>query len=44
MKTRTLRIAVGLFFLLSVAELAAAAKVVTDFNPKVNFSHYKTFM
>jgi hypothetical protein len=44
MKTRILRIAVGLFFLLSVAELAAAAKVVTDFDPKVNFSQYKTFM
>lgn len=44
MKTRIRRIAVGLFFLFSVANLAAAAKVVTDFDPKANFSQYKTFM
>ena len=44
MKPRILGIAVGIFFLLSLADLAAAAKVVSDFDPKANFSQYKTFM
>jgi|ERR1700693_5250866 len=44
MKRRILRNAVGLLLLLTVAELAAAAKVVSDYDPKANFSQYKTFM
>jgi hypothetical protein len=44
MKTRTPRILLGFLFLLSLASLAVAAKVFTDFDPKANFSQYKTFM
>jgi hypothetical protein len=44
MKPRILRIAVGLLYLLSIADLVAADKVFSDFDPKANFSQYKTFM
>jgi hypothetical protein len=44
MNPRILRIAVGLLFLLSIADLVAAGKVFSDFDPKTNFSQYKTFM
>ena len=43
MKTRFQKIGLGLFFLLSLASLAAAAKVFSDFDPKASFSQYKTF-
>jgi hypothetical protein len=43
MKTRFQKIGLSLFFLLSLASLAAAAKVFSDFDPKANFSQYKTF-
>jgi hypothetical protein len=44
MKTRTQRVLLGFFFLLSFAGLAVAAKIFSDFDPKANFSQYKTFM
>jgi hypothetical protein len=44
MKPRILRIAVGLLFLLSIAAQVVADKVFSDFDPKANFSQYKTFM
>ena len=44
MKTRMQRIFLGFFFAILLADLAAAAKVFTDFDPKANFSLYKTFM
>jgi hypothetical protein len=43
MKTRYYKIVLGLVLLLSFACLAAA-KVFSDFDPKANFSQYKTFM
>jgi hypothetical protein len=43
MKTRYYKIVLGLVLLLSFAGLAAA-KVFSDFDPKANFSQYKTFM
>ena len=38
------KIGLCFFFLLSLANLAAAAKVFSDYDPKANFSQYKTFM
>jgi len=44
MKSRIPKITLGLLFLLLVAELAAVAKVVSDYDPNASFSRYKTFM
>jgi hypothetical protein len=44
MKTRFPQISVALSLLLSVSYLAAAPKVVSDYDPNANFSAYKTFM
>jgi hypothetical protein len=40
---RYLRITVGLFILLAFAAHAKAQKISTDYDPKANFSDYKTF-
>jgi hypothetical protein len=44
MKTRFPQISVALSLLLSVSYLAAAPKVVSDYDLNANFSAYKTFM
>jgi hypothetical protein len=41
---RLVRIILGLFLLIVVASDAAAQNVSSDFDPRVNFSQYKTFM
>jgi hypothetical protein len=43
MKIRNARIVAGLALLLFGAALAVAAKVESDYDPKANFSQYKTF-
>ena len=44
MKTRIGKTLIGLLFLLSIAGVAVAAKIMSDFDPSANFSQYKTFM
>jgi hypothetical protein len=44
MKSQIPKITLGLLVLLLVAELAAVAKIVSDYDPSANFSQYKTFM
>jgi hypothetical protein len=44
MKIRNARIVAGLALVLFGAALAVAAKVESDYDPKANFSQYKTFM
>ena len=44
MKTRIAKMLIGLLFLLSIAGVAVAAKIMSDFDPNANFSQYKTFM
>jgi hypothetical protein len=41
---RLVRIILGLFLLIMVASDVAAQNVSTDFDPRVNFSQYKTYM
>jgi|ERR1700730_6173281 len=44
MKSQIPKITLGLLVLLLVAELAAVAKIVSDYDPSASFSQYKTFM
>lgn len=44
MRTQIARSVAGLFFLLLLAELAFAAKIASDYDPKAPFGDYKTFM
>lgn len=44
MKSPTQKTVLALLFMLSLASLAVAAKVFSDYDPKGNFSQYKTFM
>jgi hypothetical protein len=44
MKSQIPKITLGLLVLLLVAELAAVAKIVSDYDPSARFSQYKTFM
>src|SRR5580704_17186837 len=41
---RLVKIILGLFLLILVASDAAAQNVSTDFDPRVNFSQYKTYL